>query len=1701
MSPRDLVRTTFSLALLLPVLALAAAPDVLPLKAGSTTADSDVAVLSAGTGGLTLELDLRGLESEEVTRDGRIFQRLSFADGGASGAVGQAALPTITRLVALPVGSGVQVRVVSTETQSLGAMTLEPMMPITDQDKAAPAFNQSFYASAPASVPTVEVGDPALMHGLRVVPVTFKPVGYDPTTGEVTVADRMIVDVTFSGRDDRNSKAMTARMIPESFALMFEQEVLGYVRDASVQVGPGKYIMICPNNATVLSIVEELAQWRRRQGYTVQVVTTAITGTTNSAIKTWLTNQYNFSDPPLEFVTLVGDASGAVVIPTFRENYSGYSGEGDHSYTTLDGGDVLSDVHLGRLSVTSTSQLQTVVDKIVQYETDPDMSQTDWFTTAGLTGDPSSSGYSCIFVNQFVKEQLLDLGYTRIDTIWSPNYLTQMLATINQGESLFTYRGYIGMSGMASGHIESLGNGRQLPYAVIMTCATGSFWSDTTCRSEAFLRAANGGGIASIGTATSGTHTRYNNCIFMAVNHGVLKTGDQRVGPSLTRGKLSLYKNYWDNESDKVWVWCTWNSLMGDPATEIFTAVPQTIAVDYPAQVALGANALPVSVTQGGAPLPGARVAIYQEGSVTGFAYTDLSGQVLLPLAGATTGDVLVTVTGQNLYPHLGQTAVGSVTRSLDFDALTISEVSGNGDDLANAGETLDLQVRLRNHGISAVTAATAELLSTLPYLSILDATASYGTVMAGGTATGTFRVQMASDAPGGETAGLRLDATGSGGAWTSLVPLTIHGPWGAFNRFTFGGPGGDLDPGESGSVSFDLANAGNLITNGVTGTLSCNSQWITVTDANGAWGSINPGGAVAQSNVFAIDIATDCYPGHQANLVLTLTFAEGVDQVLSYPVTVGTSDVGDPTGPDAYGYYAFDNADIAPEAPTYDWVEIAGVGVNTGINDSYRHDDETRSFDLPFDFTYYGTSYDRVSICSNGWLSFGDTYIKLYRNWTLPADGSPDAMIAAFWDDLANGTVYHYNDTANHRYIVQWDAFGSYNGSYSGNCTFEIILHDPAHYATDSGDGLIVMQYQSVTVYGDETTYFTTGIQNEARDVGLTYVYGNNYPASSATVAVGRAIAFVPVIPQIQGTLQGEVTNNSAGDTPIPGAIVTVVGSSRQFTTNAGGDYSGNVPIGTYDVAVWHDSFAPDTLYSVVIDEGEIAEADFSLDDIRGPYIAGVTQLADTENTSGPYVVQANITDLSGVDAYALHYTSSSSGGPFTLPLVVVDVPTSLVEAGIPGQAAGSRVQYWITASDVVGNTSAAPSGAPWPSYDFMVASITEIAADDCETATGWTVNLAGDDDATTGHWENGNPIGTEYNGQACQPEDDHTAAPGVNCWFTGQHTAGQTAGYNDVDDGMTTVTSPVYDVSGENTVEVSYWRWYTNNLSYSPGEDIWLVQVSNNGGSNWTNVENTTASNNSWQEVSFVLNDYFTTPDNLRLRFRASDENGGSLVEAAVDDLRIFSSVAVADTEAPTVAVTAPVGGAQYANGQTMTVSWSAADDVGVVHARVLLSLDDGANYDLVLAEGPLADSIQWYVNVPVFEEIYDCRVRVEVFDGLERMTYDDSASFTIEPGTTDTPTIGAALTLAQNHPNPFNPKTVIAFNLPRAQDASLRIYDIQGRLVRTLLGGAQTAGRHEVTWQGRDESGGAVASGMYFYRLVTEEGSLVRKMTILK
>lgn len=88
-----------------------------------------------------------------------------------------------------------------------------------------------------------------------------------------------------------------------------------------------------------------------------------------------------------------------------------------------------------------------------------------------------------------------------------------------------------------------------------------------------------------------------------------------------------------------------------------------------------------------------------------------------------------------------------------------------------------------------------------------------------------------------------------------------------------------------------------------------------------------------------------------------------------------------------------------------------------------------------------------------------------------------------------------------------------------------------------------------------------------------------------------------------------------------------------------------------------------------------------------------------------------------------------------------------------------------------------------------------------------------------------------------------------------------------------------------------------------------------------------------------------------------------------------------------------------------------------------------------------------------------------------------------------------------LHQNSPNPFNPTTKVAFDMPEAGDVKISVFNVLGQNVNDLVNGYREAGSHEVIWNGKDNSGATVATGMYFYRIDTQQFTETKKMLLLK
>jgi hypothetical protein len=247
-----------------------------------------------------------------------------------------------------------------------------------------------------------------------------------------------------------------------------------------------------------------------------------------------------------------------------------------------------------------------------------------------------------------------------------------------------------------------------------------------------------------------------------------------------------------------------------------------------------------------------------------------------------------------------------------------------------------------------------------------------------------------------------------------------------------------------------------------------------------------------------------------------------------------------------------------------------------------------------------------------------------------------------------------------------------------------------------------------------------------------------------------------------------------------------------------------------------------------------------------------------------------------------------------------------------IPSQPNGTVVAYYLSLTDNFGNESAVTpiasnltpiNNANLPYFIMVGFEVSEEEDFDANQGFWQTGGLG--DNATTGIWEIGIPVPSYGEtgppidlSTICQTDAQHTTG-GFECAFTGNASSINDAlGANDVDGGHTTLYSPYYDLTSYTNPAFSYYRWYTNSpySGANPGADWWQVLITDDG-VNWQYLENNLTSDISWRKFAFRVSDYVSLTSVVQLKFIASDSirlgqnlDGGSLIEAAVDDLLLY-------------------------------------------------------------------------------------------------------------------------------------------------------------------------------------------------------------------
>ncbi|MEO0085713.1 MAG: C25 family cysteine peptidase [candidate division WOR-3 bacterium] len=880
----------------------------------------------------------------------------------------------------------------------------------------------------------------------------------------------------------------------------------------------GKYLIIAADQ--FVGAVQPLAAWKTKKGVLAKVVPKSEAGSTSAQIQAYIRNAYSNWPVRPEYVLLVGAPS---LIPAYGNVNDCYYGDM--------GGTSLMEISVGRFSVSTARECSLLVNKTLAYERPSPAGDTTWFvrgTTVVREDSPADPYYQPD--SRFVRKFWENSGFALCESLcslWGHNS-SHVNSAAADGRSFITYRGQGTGSWWPPFNTiapSSWNNGAKLPIVVAGTCATITLAPGEKMISDSMMLAGTvsglGGAVAYFGTTSSGTgiSSRRGAC-YRGFFAALFAEKQHRLGPATLRGRFQVDSLY-PGEPTRYWEW----NLLGDPELNVWTGKPRQTTVEFDSVIHLGRQDFVVQVGAGGSAVSGALVCCLMDSTVYATGLTDGSGRAVLDINPANIGMMAVTVTGSNLLPFEGSARVMVADRPhLVIDHTLVDDFSGNHDGIINPGERCRLSPYLRNVGGMPANSVSAVLRLSDSHITLLDSLAGYGTIGPDSTVAGDpFEISVDTLVGEGYSAGALLrvqDAEGD--SWNCGLGITVRAGRieVATQLLLDSAPGGNgngrLGRNESGRLQIGLRNCGGGPLAGVIVLLERIDTNVVVVDSTAAYGALGAGAEKPGSfDCFAVAAGPNLPRNNPVRFRLRVRGSGGTynySDTASVSVQAEQGVSSDPTGPDAYGYWCYDDTDTeSGRQPTYNWLELAPPGPGTVIPVVSDSDAATIVTALPFRFRYYGVEYDSISICSNGFLGLGRTAFRSGTNRPIPDTVGPPAMLAPFWDDLnpdenANGfgTAYQYHDAANGRWIVEFKDFAHY-GYPSIRETFQAILCDPTVWPTPTGDGEVVYMYNRVSL----ASSVTVGIEDHTETRGIQYLYNNSYAPSAAWLQAGRALRF----------------------------------------------------------------------------------------------------------------------------------------------------------------------------------------------------------------------------------------------------------------------------------------------------------------------------------------------------------------------------------------------------------------------------------------------------------------------------------------------------------------------------------------------------------------------------------------------------------------
>ena len=1065
---------------------------------------------------------------------------------------GEPAIPTFSKLLIVPEGKEPVITIKQSSKKIRSNVNIIPSRKLIDPiNKAEIKSDASIYNSF-KNKPIASVTEIGLMRNYTVARIEVAPFRFNSKNKNLEILDDIEIEINFV--DSANNLRTTNHKVSRDFEKLMKSLVINpSAIETRTTYQRGSYLIIHPQNTIISEILEEFASWKRQKGYYVKLVDLSETGSTTNTIKSYIQNEYDTSEFPPEYILIAGDGNHNFTVPTYFETYGfGQSVHGDHHYVELAGDDTFSDAFIGRFSYNELSTLQTIVNKIVRYEKMTLSDTYDWLDRYLLYADYTQSGVSTVYTMNFIENIISDHNNeAEFKRVFEAPFISQLAAHLNAGAGAFFYRGFGDFSGWTSTDTNNLYNTNLTPFATIITCHTGGFATDNSpCLIEQFTRLGTPnnlkGTLAAIGSS-SATHTCFNNLLTASIAQSIYQLGFDNLGMAHSYAKVALYNSYPSNPFEYVDWYTIGKNLLGDPGMTVSTKRPELMIADYANNISLGTNSIQFSILdEDENPIEEALISTIIDGELlSDYVYTDENGFANLPITYSDDNDDLIlTITKKDFFTIIDTIHIN--------DNDNINFVSIDPIDEFVAGQESQFNISLKNYGSSSVNNVTAQISTADERISIIDSEEIYAEIGSNSTAISEspFSFTATGNFSDGEIVTFALEISEDENTYNSLFDIEINSSNIDITEIL---SDNEALPGEQYDFNLELQNSGSQNLTSATLTLLVPNTVELISEPFTNQNILTD--ETIQLSDASVIFNEHIVNGQQIDLELSIEAENGYSQIIPFSITVGTVSISDPTGPDNYGYFIYDDEDTSYSQSTlFNWLEIdpnhGGSGISFDmIDEDTSGNGDMKTIELPFSFRFYGKLYSMISVSSNGYIVPGQKYVFDWMNWPLPGPFLPSPLIAPFWDDLltsadGTGNVYYYYDEEQHAMIIQWSRMMN-RFSYSEE-TFQAVIYDSNVYNTNLGDSVIKFNYLVINnddqgVYQsyliEHGEFATVGIANTDGSDGIEYSYSSEYPVSAKQLENNMALTisgptqplFTPFL--ILNSLNFEETSGNMND------------------------------------------------------------------------------------------------------------------------------------------------------------------------------------------------------------------------------------------------------------------------------------------------------------------------------------------------------------------------------------------------------------------------------------------------------------------------------------------------------------------------------------------------------------------------------------------